>query len=504
MDPVLPSAGLLPFDPSAWTLFSWGGRLLGVLVLPSVLLQRSTRPMATLVWILSLLFIPYVGVIAWWLVGRDTIKRRRRRHYRARQTVATRIGALDQSVLDIPPEDHPAQADPISARDESRFARVTRNEFHLFSATGPRNRIAIYATSKEAFDAFEHAIQEAREHIHFQFYIWKADKVGTRFRDLLVQKAHQGLQVRVLYDAVGGAHITKEFTRPLVEAGAKVASFLPLRIWERRLRVNFRNHRKILVIDGKVGFTGGVNIADEYLDWLDMAFGFHGPVVQQMQEVFAEDWFFATRSDLAEGCYFPASDSASATLLRADPLYDSLLAQFVASGPDDPLQTIHKMFFYALITARESIDIITPYFVPDSAIFTALQTAAMQGVHIRIILPANADIVLTHYAGRSFWEDLLEVGIEIYQFQEQMLHAKLLLLDQSHSIVGSANMDVRSFRLNFEASSVVEGQAVNQALRKIFEKTLDRSIEVQLHEFRQRSRKERLFEGGARLFSPLL
>ena len=500
---ILPSISIaaltLPFDLTLWSLFIWFGRFLGVLFLPPVLLQRSTRPMATLVWILSILFIPYLGVLMWWIFGRNQMKRRRRRHHRARQTVASRVEALSQHPP--LPTSHQSLAHlPV----DDRFHLVTRNDFNFFPPTGASNNVSVYPTGARAFEAFEAAIASAEHHIHLLFYIWKSDQIGTHFRDLLVERARQGLEVRLLYDAVGAVGLRSSFFAPLIDAGGEVASFLPLSILERRLRINFRNHRKILIIDGKSGFTGGVNVAQEHLHWRDMAFGFQGPVVHQMQEVFAEDWFFATGKDLAEQIYFPSVSAPPPSLPESLSTFSDVPVRFVASGPDDPLQTIHKMFFFAITNARTRIDIITPYFVPDTAIFTALQTAAMQGIPIRIILPGKTDVLLTRYAGRSFWESLLEIGIRLYEFDGPILHAKLLLLDQSHLLVGSANMDVRSFRLNFEANSVVESEEVNRAMTLVFEDMLRESTQIHLHEFQRRSRKERLLEGAARLFSPLL
>lgn len=515
-------------DPDWWSVLVWSGRFLGVLFVPSVLLQRSTRPMAALTWILVLIFLPFVGVILWWGLGRNFMRRTGRRRTRARRQLERSFHNLERAefpessdsshkaadeaanepVDDAISELLPAQYEVTEDDDlEEHLKDVLRDQYDLFPPTR-RNTIAIHHSSRTAFDAYFAAIERAEHHIHFQFYVFREDETGTRFRDLLVEKARQGVEVRVLYDAMGSVSLGRRFFDPLIAAGGKTAPFLPIHIWESRLRINFRNHRKLLIIDGRVGCTGGVNIADEYLEWFDMGFTLNGPVVQQMQEVFAEDWYFATREDLAALEYFPSLHRSFVDLTASLPsdqrVHQSSAARVVASGPDDRLDTIHKMFFMAITSAEKRLFIITPYFVPDSAILTALQTAAMRGVDVRVIVPGRSDVPLTQHAGRTFWESLMEAGVRIFEYQDSILHTKLLLMDTTHSLLGSANLDVRSFRFNFEVNVVVESRSFNQAMSAIYEDALLESDEVELDEFRLRSRRSRLIEGTARLFSPLL
>ncbi len=395
-----------------------------------------------------------------------------------------------------------ARRDALSQEElGQRDDLVRANFFDLDAGIFPsseRNTITAYTNGNDAFDAFAKAISEATHHVHFEFYIWESDDTGTRFRDLLVACAKRGVEVRALYDAIGGAAVHGKFMKPLIEAGGHAAPFLPVNLLERRLRINFRNHRKIIVIDGKVAFTGGINIANEYRDWHDTAYQLEGPVVYQLQEVFAEDWFFATKEELVDERYFPEPDEA---MIRGD-----ARARILASGPDTRAQSIHKAFFLAMTHARERIWLITPYFIPDQAILMALETAAMRGVNVRILIPSleSSDVRVTYWAGRAFYERLLEAGVELYEFSGKILHAKHLLVDENWSFVGSSNMDIRSFRLNFETNCIVEHVELNTKLASFFEDSIAQCSQVDLEAFYERPRTERLFEATMRLFSPLL
>ncbi len=476
-------------DIDLWTWLVWLGRFIGILLVPSVLMQRSTRPVTALAWILALLFLPYVGALLWWILGRNHIERHSRRHLRAHNRLKPSYEALQKS-----------SAAKMADRGLTQPLIVV-DEGGLFPTTHD-NAVAIHKNSESAFDAFVSTIEDATDHVHLQFYIWRQDETGIRFRDLLAKKARQGVEVRLLYDALGAVSIGRHFFDPITEAGGQIAAFLPVHLWERRLRVNFRNHRKLLIVDGQIGFTGGVNIADEYLDWFDMAFGFAGASVLQIQEIFAEDWYFATDEDLVERRYFPPVKMLDPAIM--DNAIEGAAARFVASGPDDRIDRIHKIFFTAITSTARRLHIITPYMVPDNAILTALQTAAMRGVDVRIVVPGRSDVALTQHAGRAFWEPLLEAGVRIYEYQRRILHAKVLIADHSHCIVGSANMDIRSFRLNFEANAIIESDAVNEEMEEIFQLALNDSLEVDLEQFRDRPRRARLLEGVSRLFSPLL
>lgn len=504
----------LTWELNWWTVVWWGGMLVALFHIPSVLLRRETRPMAALAWVLCLISLPVVGVVLWWMMGRTRLERRKRRWARSKKAMTDSLADVRQSI--VLPEDASGTrindgGSTIAASVASDEALYLRQDEGVFPPT-EGNRVEIFSCGADAFDAFERAIRQATDHIHFQFYIWQRDNIGRRFRDLLTEKAKEGVEVRVLYDAVGGAPVKRGFMDPLIEAGAKVESFLPVVIFERQLRVNFRNHRKIVVIDGKIGFTGGVNIGEEYCDWLDLAFRLDGPVVLQLQEVFAEDWYFATGEDLASTRYFVGTEAAKqASLARSDAtegttkVADSVTARIIASGPDNPESAIQNVFFLAITRASKRIYITTPYFVPDGAMLMAIKTAAMRGVDVRLLTPGTSDIPIAQAAGRSYYAELLAAGVRIYEYHEdRVLHAKSVVVDDGWSIIGSANMDIRSFLLNFEANAVLGDRELNRQMAELFETHLERSTEMRLEDFEKRELKHRLVESTARLFSPLL
>lgn len=557
----------LDWGLSWWTVVWWGGLFAALAHIPAVLLSRGGKPMAALAWILCLIALPIAGVILWWLMGRRHMERRKRRWERSQAEMVESLGEVRDTLVseaDAAGVQTRAQLPGVDERAALQPEVADMFSLHqkdgVFAATRG-NRVHVFSTSRESYDAFERAIREAREHIHFQFYIWQNDKIGRHFRDLLIEKAREGVEVRVLFDAVGGAPVNRGFMRPLQEAGAQVAAFLPLSFFERQLRINFRNHRKIIVIDAQVGFTAGLNIGEEYLEWVDHAFEFDGPAVLQLQEVFAEDWYFATGEDLGLTRYFlpagapdaknyalmschytsnslllgergsastlgeafvprqpfshsPRPDTPPASLPRLEErradnsgpahIADDATVRITASGPDKPQSVIKNVFFMAMTSAIKRIYLTTPYFVPDQAIMMAITTAALRGVDVRILTAGVTDVWLAREAGRSHYEELLEAGVRVYEYQDKILHAKSIVIDHRWSIVGSANMDIRSFELNFEVNAVVESLKITDYLAELFAEHLKRSREIVTPEFSKRPLKDRLSENTARLFSPLL
>jgi cardiolipin synthase A/B len=483
---------------STWTLVIWAGRLLALAHIPQVLIQRRDRPMSALAWILCLLQLPYLGVLCWWVYGLTHLRRRRRKRASAHKAMRAPLTDL-RAQLGQDLEGAAFTAD-VSQIGRAQLMLVS-SEHGAFPATRD-NSVTALLSGDEAYDAFERAVRAATHHIHFEFYIWRSDATGIRFRDLLIERARAGVQVRALYDGIGGSEVVGSFMQPLIDAGGQVATFLPVSIFERRLRVNFRNHRKIIVVDGRVGFTGGVNLADEYREWEDTAVRLEGPVVYQLQEVFAEDWYFATNENLATASYFPNMPGPEH---GGTPPGDAV-ARVIASGPDLRRQIMHQVFFMAITLARTRIWLVTPYFIPEQSIIAALTTAALRGLDVQIIVPGDgaSDVSLARWAGQAFYEELLEAGVKIHEYHGKILHAKVLLIDEQWSFVGSANLDIRSFRLNFEVNCLLSDAASHEQFAAWFARCRDLSQPLLLPPFAQRGRAAKVLEGAARLFSPLL
>lgn len=463
------------------------------------ILSERREPAATLAWILSVFFLPVIGVVAYYLLARN----RFRRQFRAKMQVNQQADdALSMYVYER-----------LSNFDEStlsRFRPVQQNLLELAANSAqthsggpafPDNKVTVFFDAAEKYASLKEAISSAKEHINFQYFIFRGDEVGREVRDRLIERAKAGVEVRVLFDGIGTRNtFPRHFFDGLKEAGGEVAVFLPLRFSKIVEQVNFRNHRKIVVIDGKSGFVGGMNIGNEYLGlhpkigkWQDAHVKIEGPAVCELQRIFLTDWLFATEQSLAEPRFFPI----------VDPAGDELV-QIVASGPDCHWPTIQQLYFQAIATATKEVLIATPYFIPDASLLMAMETAALRGVNVKIILPSVNDQRFVTSAGRSYYEELLQAGVRIYEFHDGFLHAKTLAIDGRYGSIGSANMDVRSFTLNFEVSAFVHSEKFVQTLKEQFERNIIFSEEIELDAFLMRPQGRKLRESFAQLLSGVL
>jgi cardiolipin synthase A/B len=468
---------------------TWLPTVFGVLALvtvPSVLLQRQGRPTAALSWLFALFAVPYLTVPAWWFAGRTHLGRRkaRRKHAASRFT-----GALAGT------RTRPAPA-------LSGVFPVLELPAELLQAAFPPsagNRARLLVDAAVAYDAWERAIAAARDHVHLLFYIWNDDETGRRLLAALRAAVARGVEVRVLYDDVGTSRGRRTFAG-LVKAGGQARPFMPLRFRFIGPEINFRNHRKLLVVDGRQAFLGGINVGDEYLTWHDVAVQVEGPAVDQAQEVFCDDWYFTTDENLAAPRYFGCWEEAPED--PAEPTGDVDCA-IVASGPTEAVNATRELVFMAITEARRRLWIMTPYLILDSALVLALRAARYRGADVRVIVPARSDIWLIRRASRSFYPDLVAAGIRVFEYPG-MVHAKTMIVDEHLTMVGSANMDTRSFRLNFELTGFFASDRLNTALSKVCEADFAKSREVQLDEISDRASFTRMVDAAAHLLSPIL
>jgi cardiolipin synthase len=476
--------------------------LIGALVVHAVValfvvagvLRRRKEPMSMLAWILAIVTLPFVGAVLHGLIAATRVRRKagRRRHRvahlmaRLGERAAVRArGGGEQLTAELP-------------EDLRTVEQMGRRLSEMPATSG--NAVRIYQEANQTYTALEEAIRAAERHVHMEYYIWQPDQTGQHFRDLLVEKARAGVECRVLLDAVGCWRLTRRFTRPLIEAGGQVAFFMPLRPLRRHISPHLRNHRKIAVVDGQVAFVGSQNIGDEYRGrlkrlspWFDTHMRVSGPAALFLQQTFAEDWAFATRQSLMADGYFPEPRYAG----------DSIV-QVLPSGPDQDISALDQLLFAAVSTARSRIRIATPYFVPSAALRTALIHACYRGVHVRLVLPTRSNALLVLWAGRSFYPELLDAGVEIYEFDGGMLHSKIVTVDDRWCMLGTANMDVRSFRLNFEITALLYDRGVTRELSESIERHCGNSRKITARDVWQRPLRLQLFEGVARLFAPLL
>ncbi|GMU82283.1 MAG: cardiolipin synthase [Planctomycetota bacterium] len=464
-----------------------------VAVILSVL-RRRAEPMSMVAWILAALALPFVGPALYVLIGANRI---RRRAARRRRKVANLIEAIDREAAD---RASPSRADAPALPPEIAVVEEFARRMVQIPAVGG-NEVRVYGEAEETYTGLESAIRSAEEHIHLQYYIWKPDATGIAFRDLVIQKAREGVACRVLLDSVGCWGLKRRFYQPMIDAGVRVGFFMPLYpSRRRRWSPHLRNHRKIAVVDGRTAFMGSQNIGDEYRGrlkrlspWYDTHLRLRGPAALFIQQVFAEDWVFATGELLAGEQYFPCCDQPGRSQV-----------QIVPTGPDHDAGVLDQIAFAAVAQAREVIRIATPYFVPHSALRMALTYAARRGVKVQLVLPTRSDNLLVLWAGRSFYAELLTAGVEIFEFDAGMLHSKIVTVDDRWCMVGSANMDVRSFRLNFELTALIYDEQVSRDLALEIEHRCDQSRRVSEREVWSRGLWGDLAEGAARLFAPLL
>jgi cardiolipin synthase len=423
-----------------------------VAVLTAVAILRGRRePAAMLAWLFAVITLPVAGSAAYILFGSNRIPRKAGRRRRRVAHLLKRFERWAEQRV------KPAGVTDVALPEDLAPVHTLALRLGQMPAVGG-NRVQVFQEANATYAALEEAIGAARQHIHLLYYIWQPDQTGTHFRDLLVRKAREGVQCRMLLDAIGCARLTRRFTRPLIDAGVQVAFFLPLRPFRKRWTLHLRNHRKIAVIDGVSAFLGSQNIGDEYRGrlkrlspWYDSHMRIDGPGASFLQQVFAEDWLFATREDIDRDACFPPPQSAG----------DSVV-QILPTGPDQDISVLGQIIFAAVSSAHESILIATPYFVPDPGLLMALAHACYRGVRVRMVLPTRSDAPLVLWAGRSYYPELLDAGVELFEFDAGVLHSKIITVDDRWAMLGSANMDVRRVR-----GTELRSQPADHAARRL-------------------------------------
>jgi cardiolipin synthase len=367
------------------------------------------------------------------------------------------------------------------------------------AAVWANNKIEILSDGESTFKAMFDAIESAENHIHIEFFIFGNDIISNKLRELLIQKAKQGIRVRMIYDYLGSFNLSGIYIQSLKDAGVYVKPFLPLRLRLRRSKINFRNHRKVLIVDGKYGFTGGLNIADRYLfgnnlgKWRDTFVRFEGSVVHGLQSLFLTDWYFVERKLITDAKYYPEPQ-----------VFENNLVQIVSSGPDSDWETIMQGISAAIMASKKYIFIHTPYFVPNDIVLHSVCIAALSGIDVRLMIPTKSDSRLSDACTSSYLGEILEAGVKVYRYKKGFLHSKAIVIDDNLSIVGSANLDERSFNQNFEANAFIFDRKTATHLKNLFIKDMQNCTEISFQDWHNRKRNQKLKESIARLFSPLV
>lgn len=483
---ALPSIGevvvILVLAYVLWALF----------VAVGLIMQRHS-PVATLGWLLALLALPYIGILIWVFFGPRRVRRRRINFAAARQSVER--GAHDIRRGSLPAD--------VGEEVRTRYRQLMQLATTLRQPPPSRaTAIELYFGGDECYRAIEAAVAAARHHIHIEYYIWEPGEFVDRILERLCERARAGVEVKVLVDDVGSGKADAKYFAGLIACGGAVAWFNPVRFSHfRPTMANFRTHRKIVVCDGLVAFTGGMNLSAVHsalssgdFSWRDTHMRIDGAPASALQRVFLEDWCFAAKAPAAiTADYFPEAPSTS----------NGPLVQIIASGPDTSDYAILRFMFTAITSAREHIRLTTAYFVPDDATLEALKAAALRGVDVQLLVPRKGDSRLVTAAARSYFDELSRAGIKVFEYGPSMLHAKTLSTDGTLAIVGTANTDNRSFRLNFEVVAAVFDPQTAKALDAQFERDLG-SARRYKPMYEREDPLQRFAAGFARLFAPLL
>ena len=453
-----------------------------------VIVLDNRNPSRTMAWLLILIFLPFIGILFYLIFGQNhrkkkTFMKKKKQDYRIAQFLKkNRIEYSSQDELDGSGYDD-VRGHVLPLLMNNGDAPVTVN-----------NSSQVFNNSKAAFDAMLKDIEKARHHVHMEYFIVKDSKIGRIFQEMLIKKAREGVEVRLIYDHLGSWQLSKSFVKELDAEGVQVKPFQEVTFpFIAAHRFNYRNHRKILVIDGSVGYTGGLNLSDEYLDWRDTHVRIEGEAVYELQVIYLRDWNFVSGQELKSSEYFPRISQI-----------DKQLIQVSSSGPDSEWTAIHQGYFTAITSAVDRVYICTPYLVLDEGTLLALQTAGLRGVDVRLLLPAESDHRIVDLASKSYFEELMISGVRIYLYQKGFIHSKIMVADDYFASIGTTNLNTRSFELDFEVNAFYYDKEMNQQLTVDFFEDLKDSSEVEHKDYQRRALSQRIKESAARLLSPVL
>ncbi|KON90227.1 phospholipase D [Sporosarcina globispora] len=451
---------------------------------------------ATWAWLMVLFFIPLLGFFMYLFFGQN-LTRRKMFQWEDRKKIGI-DELLSNQIRGIREKDFHFRNEIIENSKDLIYMHLINNDAVLTQDNG----VTIFTDGKEKFNSLIEDIKQATDHIHLQYYIFKRDNLGRSLINLLTEKAREGVKVRLLYDELGSRSLHKKAFKELIAAGGEIEAFFPSRLHFINLRINYRNHRKIAIIDGKIGYVGGFNVGDEYLGlnpkfgyWRDTHLRIKGSAVHSLQTRFILDWNHAShRHDIYYAPkYFPLAESL-----------DSVGMQIVTSGPDSEWEQIKNGYIKMISSARKSIYIQTPYFIPDASLLDALKIAALSGVEVNIMIPNKPDHMFVYWATYSYIGEMLKANANIYIYDNGFIHAKTLIVDEKVSSVGTANIDVRSFRLNFEVNAFIYDEEVSKELTESFKNDVKLSAVLTAEDYRNRALKIKLKESISRLLSPIL
>ncbi len=478
----------------------------GIIVSINIILQNRD-PAKTMAWLLIFILLPGVGLVIYAVLGRNI---RKRKIFKT-QRLATNIKENNlfknmESIEELVELEQRAINDNNLIKDEY-YEGIKKKVISLLLNTGKfpfktNNNVKVFIDGNEKFESLLKDIEQAKEHIHLEYFIIKNSDIGIKLKELLIKKANEGVSIKILYDDVGCWRFWfhRKFFQDMKDEGIEIVPFLPAKFPIIGGKINYRNHRKIAIIDGHIGYTGGINIGDEYMGknkkfgyWRDTHIRIEGSSVYMLQMVFLIDWYYTTQKESFDEQYFPKLSDMGNSMI-----------QVVATGPDSDWEAIHYAYFSAICNAKERVYIETPYFIPDESLLRALKSAALSGVDVRIIFPSIADHKIVHQASYSYFDDILRSGGKVYLYNKGFIHSKIVIIDDKIASTGSANMDLRSFMLNFEINAFIYDKEVINVMTNDFFEDISHCEEISHEEFKNRKITKKVKESFSRLFSPIL
>ncbi|MCC3865529.1 cardiolipin synthase [Terrisporobacter petrolearius] len=472
------------------------------------LILENRDPSKTLIWILIFMLFPVIGILFYAILGRNIRKIKMKKTYKMANNMKKEnllfnlyeMKELAQGQSTMIKEGKLPYGKNIDFRVLKIVSLLLNTGIFPFTIN---NNVEIYVDGNEKFKNLIKDIRNAKDHIHLEYFIIKDSEIGEKIKKELIDKVKSGVKIRIIYDDVGCWRFWfhRKFFNEMRNYGIEIIPYLKGKIAiPIGGQLNYRNHRKIVVIDGKIGYTGGINIGDEYIGknkkfgyWRDTHIRIEGTSVYMLQMIFLTDWYYNTKKVLLKENLFPKLKDKG-----------SCMMQIVASGPDSDWESMHYAYFYAICQAKKSIYIETPYFIPDESLLKALKCAALSGVELIILFPKIADHKIVNTASYSYFQEILESGGKVYLYNKGFLHSKLIIIDDFMASTGSANMDFRSFKLNFEVNAFIYDEKIIDEIKKDFMYDLDNSEELERDKFENRNTVMKIKESISRLFSPLL
>jgi len=468
---------------------------IGLVYAVITLLLENKNPLKTHSYLLLLLMLPLVGIIIYFVFGQNL---RKKKIFKNRKLINQAFG--EKYVEHHLDNKSPAEI-PASYRPYNHYNKLINFLAGDLSPLTVNNSVTVLKNGEEKFPAVMEAIENAKDHIHIEYYIYSNDDIGGPLGDLLIRKANEGLRVRIIVDGVGSLGLRRKFFNKLRQGGVEIHEFMPVLFPSFTSKINYRNHRKIIVIDGAIGFTGGINLDDRYLNngkhglyWRDTHLKIEGESVKTLQFLFMLSWRFVTGNELDEGPnYFPKFENVG-----------NQCVQINASGPDWELASIMESFLLAFNAAQERIRIVTPYFIPTESIMDALTTVAKSGIEVELMIPKRSDSWIVQSASMSYVKVLLQMGIKVFFYEKGFIHAKVIIVDDTFASVGTANMDYRSFDLNYEVNTYMYDADVVKTLHEQFEEDLASCVSPNLSDWKKRKTLQKLKHSVCRLLAPIL